>query len=344
MMLPSRSAVVGVRWAIGLGIFTALLTLTVQRLVLEGRPSALLALLPVPLALWWRRSHVTAGALIVSSVVLQLSYIGIDYADQVDLGRAALSRVLDGESPYGEILVNREGGLNPFAYGPLAMLTAIPGEPLEMAACAGLLMLVGATRSWLTLGFLAAFPPIVASSQGGNDYVPALLLTGGLLALRSHPRMGMVVIAVAAAVKPYAAAWFLPAIGYAGWAGMWLIGTCVVLWSPVLAWGIGNYIESLRLVYLAQPPGTGSHSIPLPWVRILSAPIAISGLFVHRWEFSVLIGSTAYIAVMFFGEWGTMGYWIAVLPITGIALERLIVSATAERPDAVAPQSGSSST
>ena len=266
-----------------------------------------------------------AAAIIATSMALQLGYVGIGYSDQVDLGLAALDRVVAAQTPYGVMYENRAGGTNPFAYGPLAMVTALGGPPLELLASALLLATIAYTRSWLTLCLVAGFPPYVyQAATGVNDYTVSLFLAAGLLALRSRPRVGMLTLAAAAAMKPYAAAWFLPAIGFAGWsAGSWLIGASVALWSPVLLWGVGSYLESLRLVATATaPPGWATNSIPIPWVRLLGIPIALAGLLARQWHVSILIGSAAFTAVMFFGDWASLGYWVALLPITGMAVER----------------------
>lgn len=316
------------RWAVGLVVFTVMASLPAAHLVLyQGRWWAVLTVIGVVVALALNRRHplVAAGAVIGSSILLQLGYIGIGYSDQIDLGRLALERAVAGASPYGVQYVNAAGGLNPFAYGPLAMVTSVLGVPFELIASAALLATVALTRSWLTLCVVAGFPPFIYQAATGiNDYSVSLLLLAGWLALRTRPRIGMALLATAAAIKPYAAAWFLPAIGYAGWLnGAWLIGLSAILWSPVLAWGIGTYVESLRLVVIASAPtGWASNAIALPWVRTLAVPLSVAGLFVRRWSPAIILGSTAFVAVMFFGEWASLGYWVAVLPVTGFALER----------------------
>lgn len=320
------------RWALGLSLFAMLASLPALHLAIyQDRPWALLSVMGVLVAgvEVWKRPMVAAAAIVATSLFLQIGYVGVGYSDQIDLGRSALARVLDGDSPYGFPFTNRTGGLNPFAYGPLAMLTAIPGPALELAASAALLATIAATRSWLTLCLVAGFPPFIYQAPTGiNDYSVALLLTVALLALPTRPRTGIALLAVAAAVKPYAAAWFLPAIGFAGWGpGMWLIGVSLVLWSPLLVWGVGSYVESMRQVASATAPsGWASNTFPLTWIRLLAVPLALAGLLVRRWEHAVLVGAAAFIAVMFFGRWASLGYWVAVLPITGIALEGMALT------------------
>ncbi len=318
-----------IRWAIGIALFSAMASLPALHLALyQDRSWALAGIVGVAAGaagVVRRRADVAAVSVIGTSMLLQLGYIGVGYSDQIDLGRYALDRATQGLSPYGVLYVNETGGQNPFAYGPLAMVTARLGVPLELFASLALLATIAITRSWLTLCVVAGFPPFVYQAATGiNDYSVSLLLLGGWLAVRSRPRLGVVLIAVGAAIKPYVAAWFLPALGYAGWAaGAWLIGVSLLLWSPVAVWGIGNYIESLRLVVTASAPsGWPSNTISLPWVRVLALPLMVAGLFARRWEHAILLGSAAFVAIMFFGEWASLGYWVAVLPVTGVAIER----------------------
>ena len=74
-----------------------------------------------------------------------------------------------------------------------------------------------ACRSWLTLALYAGLPfAVFLTTTGVNDYSPGLLILSAMLLLRSRPVPGAAVLALAASVKPYAFAWFLPAIGFAG--------------------------------------------------------------------------------------------------------------------------------
>ncbi len=321
-----RPVAVPRRWAIALSLFAFLVTLAIMNLAYQGRPWGALAYIGVGAAsvAAWRRPMVAAGFVIATSLFLQLAHAGIGYSDQTDISRMALERTLTGESPYGYVYTNRVGGLNPFPYGPLAMLTAQLAPAIEVVALAGTLALVAWRQAWITLAVVAGFPwMIYIATMGGNDGLPAFGVTLGMLLLQSHPRLGMATLAVAGAVKPHVATFFLPAIGYAGWtAGAWLVGMSAILWSPVLSWGVGNYLESLRYAAEAKTPlGWQRNTIPLPWVRVLAIPLTFAGLFVRRWEHAVWLGSAAFVAVMFFGEWGSLGYAIVFLPIAGIALE-----------------------
>ena len=54
---------------------------------------------------------------------------------------------------------------------------------------------------------------------------------------------------------------------------------------------------------------------------------AAAGLLVRRWEWMVLIGALTFVVFLFLDRWASLGYWLAVGPIAGIALERLWVGA-----------------
>lgn len=325
--IPSLPAPLNLPWwrpLAGWAIFACSATLIAAHLAVDqGRPWAFVALtaIPVGAAFVARRPVVTAIAIAAGALILQVSYVGIGYSDQIDLGRAAWSSVLAGETPYRVHDLGTH--TNPFAYGPLSMVTAQFGPPLELASSAGIFGLLVWSRSWLTLGVVAAFPPYIFLAMTGiNDFTPGLLILAGVMLLRSRPRLGMVALATAAAVKPYAAAWFLPAVGFAGvGAAVVLVATSAVLWSPLLAWGPGSFIESVRTVAQAGPAEGGINTIRAPLVRLAAIPLALAGLLAHRWQLAVLLGSATFVAVLFFGAWASLGYWIAVLPVTGLALE-----------------------
>jgi hypothetical protein len=294
----------------------------------QDRPVALLSLISLPVAAAFvkRRPVITGVVITFGVLVLQAGYLGIGYSDQVDLGRAALASAIAGESPYR--MHDLGTHQNPFAYGPLAMLTAQLGPAVEIAASAAILLLLVWSGAWLTLGVVAAFPPFIFLAPTGiNDYVPGLLILSAMLLMRTQPRWGIVTLAVAAAVKPYAAAWFLPAIGFTGWINaLWLVGVTAVLWAPLLLWGPATFVRAVvatEIVRTAGPtsvqPGGGSIDIPL--VRWLSVPIALAALFGRSWRSMVLFGTAVFGAFLFFSPWTSAGYWIALLPAVGVGLE-----------------------
>lgn len=301
-------------------------TIYVVSVLAWGRPIGLLALFGAWVAVAFANNRVGIIAIIGTSAFLQLAHFGVVYADQIDVSRAALDRILTGQSPYGVLYENAVGGVNGYPYGPLALVTSVGGWPLEFAASVGILGLLAWQRAWITLGIMAAGPMTLGSTIGANDWLPALVLGFGLVQLRERPRSGMILLALAAAIKPHAGAWFLPAIGYAGWsAGAWLIGTSAILWSPVLFWGIGSFLESARIMYgTGEPSKLPSLGLNVPIIRLLAAPVAVAGLLVRRWDHMLLVGAVVYMMVMFFGSWAHWGYAVAPVMAAGLALENRI--------------------
>ncbi len=127
-------------------------------------------------------------------------------------------------------------------------------------------------------------------------------------------------LAVAASVKPYALAWFIPAIGYGGWAvAAVLAAASAVLWSPLLLWGPATFGRSMTLVGDLHPEQ--ANALNLPVLRWLAVPLELAGAFVRRWDAMVLLGSAVFCVFLFLDRWASLGYWLAVLPAAGIAIE-----------------------
>ena len=295
------------RPALALLVFGTLASLSAVHLALyQGKPWALLALVAVPLgaAFTQREPRIVAGAMIVGSALLMLGYLGTGYADQTDLGRAAFAALLRGESPW-QVHRLSEVHSNPFAYGPLAMLTAQVGPRLELLSALGLLGVLALSRCWLTLGFLAAFPPFVNLALTGiNDYTPALLIVSGLLL---GGWRGGVLLGLAGAVKPYAAAWFLVL--------PWSFAS-VLLWLPFVSYW-ADFLSMLR---------TTSGMVGFTPLRFFGG-LALVEPFL-RWRSAVLLGAGVFAAVMMFGEYWSLGYLVVLVPVVGVSLE----AAPAARP------------
>jgi hypothetical protein len=182
------------------------------------------------------------------------------------------------------------------------------------------MLLFVVTGSWVTLGFYAADSFTAHSAfQGVNDFTPGLLIAAGLLLLRNRPLLGGVVLGLAAAIKPYAFAWFPAAIGFAGVPALvGLVATSSVLWSPLLVWGVDDYLKS---VAMARAVHVIPNALNIPELRVLGIPIAIASLWSRKWEFVVAAGSIVFVIVLFFDHWASRGYWLAITPILGIAFE-----------------------
>jgi hypothetical protein len=210
---------------------------------------------------------------------------------------------------------------------------------VELLSAIALLALLAFTRSWITLALFAAVPfSVYLTTTGVNDYTPALLLALSLLVAERHRIGGAVLLAATAAVKPYAAAWFVPLIGFAGWgAALGLAVVSLVAWAPLMGWGLQTYLASIQLQAAAHP--IPENTINIPVLRWAAVPLAVAGLLVRRWETMVLVGSAAFIVFLFFAPWASLGYWVVVGPVSGIALERLSFGRSRLSPATVSPAS-----
>jgi hypothetical protein len=314
------------RFLLGVAVFAAASFLTLNDAVFnEGNAWALFALLAVPAAVLLRgRPRLAAIALVAGGIILRLAVAGVWQADPVAVTVAAGQAALNGYNPYGHGYAAAVPPGAPFPYGPLALLWGLPGQAVESVAAVATMLLFVLTGSWVTLGLYAADSFAVHSaSQGVNDLSPGLLIAVGFLLLRNRPLLGGLVLAAAAAIKPYAFAWFPAAVGYAGLPALiGLAGGSVVLWSPLIDWGIGNYLKS---VAMARAVHATPNALNIPELRVLGIPIAIAGLWVRRWEVAVALGTVVFTVVLFFDHWASRGYWLAVMPIMGIAAEGWVV-------------------
>jgi len=293
-------------------------------------------LVALPLAVRW-----PVPTIIAASLILRFGFVDRCCADQIIVSQAAWERVLSGEGPYGVGYASTIPPGAPFPYGPLAVLWWVPGEGVELAAALGIMAILAWQRALVTLAVFGVWRLSVwAQFIGVNDYSPGLLILIAMLVLRSRPLVGATILSVAAALKPYAFAWFFPAIGFGGWGvAAALAGTTAVLWSPLLWWGgPGAYLESVRLA--ATVHEVQRAALNLPVLRWLAVPLAVAGLWVRRWEWAVLLGSAVFATFLFLDFWASYSYWLAVLPISGVALESLARSAYRHVPrdDLAAPQ------
>ena len=278
-----------------------------------GRPWAWAVLVTIPVALAWRAEPWKAATAIASgSMFLRLAYVGTATDDQILVTQAALTRVIHGLSPYGVGYAESIPSGAPFPYGPLALPWWALGPAIELAAAAGIMVLLVHRRSWLALAAFCAFPPFVfLNATGVNDYSPALLLGLGLMLL---PRwQGGVLLAMSAALKPYTIAWFLPAIGYAGLpVAAALVASSAVLWAPALAWG--GYLDSVRMV-------DAMHGSSL--LRYTAAPMSAIGLLWRSRTGMLLTGSLAFTLLSLTSGWWSIGYLIPLIVVLGDLVEPL---------------------
>jgi hypothetical protein len=262
--------------------------------------------------------------MIVAAIVLRVGYIDACCTDQIAVSNAAWERVSHGlGGPYGVGYAETDPPGSPFPYGPLGLLWWLPGSIVEFAAAVGIMVVLAWQRALVTLAAVAVLQPWAwVTFAGLNDYSPGLLILLGIIAIRTRPMLGAATLAVAAALKPYAFAWFLPAVGYAGLRGAAVMAiTTAILWSPLFIWwgGVPPFLETIRLAARAHPE---VNALNLPAARWVAVPLAVLGLFARRWDDMVILGSAAFIVFLFLDRWASGGYWIAVIPILGLALER----------------------
>jgi hypothetical protein len=306
-------------------VFAILALEPVRAAAVNGRRTAILVwLVALVLAYLWRsRPVLIAAVIVVTSALLRLHFLGIGFADQITVSQSAWEWVVAGGNPYGIGYESTIPPGAPFPYGPLGLVWWLPGPIIEFAAAIAIMLLLAWRRAWLTLAVMAGWhQSIHLTFVGINDYSPGLLILLAVLLLPTHPRTAGATLAVAAALKPYAAAWFLPFVGAGGIAAaVGLIGLSLVLWSPLLlVWGIPSFLRSMELASVIHPVWSGN-TLDMPVLRWLAAPIAVAGLLARRWEFAVLIGALAFVVYLFTQHWASHGYWMAVIPAGGLALE-----------------------
>ena len=290
-------------------------------------PALILWVVGLALALRW-----LVPTLVAASIVLRIGFLDRCCADQILVSQAAWERVLSGAGPYGVGYAATIPPGAPFPYGPLGVIWWLPGSVVEFAAALAIMGILIWQRAFVTLAVFALWQASIRPQWAGvNDYSPGLLILVAWVVMQARPLVGSVILAAAAALKPYAFAWFLPAIGFGGWAVAGVLAAATaVLWSPLLWWGgPAAYLESVRLA------GTVHHeqrdALNLPVLRWLAVPIAVAGLWVHRWEWAVLVGSAVFAIFLFLDFWASYSYWHAVLPVSGLALESLAASAYRRR-------------
>ena len=122
----------------------------------------------------------------------------------------------------------------PYAYGPIALawywlaVEVAQGASSCSLAC-GMVAILGVRGRVLGLGIYAVLAPLlVTAADGSNDTSAGIVLLIALLVAQRSPIAGGFLLAIAAAFKPYAAAWLPPLMAYGG-----------VVW-PLLAFVLGQ--------------------------------------------------------------------------------------------------------
>jgi hypothetical protein len=318
-------------WAVSLYALLA----AISCIFVADHPEAWLSLLVVPLAILVRdRPALFALAFVIGGTLLRVVYLALERTNgNVAVVEAAAAVALGGGNPYGRAYEESIPPGEPYPYGPLGIALGPFGMAAELVAAVATMLLLGWTRSWITLSVYASFVAVVRlSTAGTNDVSAGLLIAAGLLVLRRHRVLGGLLLAAAAGTKQYAFAWFPGAIGFAGMeaAAALAVGT-LAAWSPALLWGPSSVLRSMQLAAeLDRPP---QNTIQVPVLRLLAAPIAVAALFLRQWRWAVLSGAAIFVLVLFFDTWASLGYLLAVAPIVGVALERPEAGMRGTRPD-----------
>ena len=247
------------------------------------------------------------------------------------ISQGALSSVLAGVNPYTHgYAVSIPPGA-PFVYGPLALITSIPGAWVELVAGVATMALMGYVQAWVALAIYATAPLVATMTMSGtNDVLPGLLIAAGLLALRWRPWVGAVLVALAAGIKPYAFAWFPAIIALGGLPALaGLVAVTAVAWGPLLVWGIGPYLNAVELAREFHVVPQDALNIP-EWRPAAAIPFVLS-LFSRSWLAGVMLGAAAFVLVLYLDRWASISYWLALAPILLIAGEEAARHIAAQR-------------
>ncbi len=324
----------------GAGIWLGLLV-AVLLLFQTGTPpeAVVLCLIAVTctllLSLRWRVGLLAIGVLVICGVILRLDMHGRAFSDVLTVTRAAVDQMLNGGNPYGHGFTESNPAGAPFAYGPLALLWYVPvkSDPYRLELAISIVMLVALALRGRVLGLaiFATLPPlIVVAADGSNDTSAGLLILIALLLAPRIPWAGSAALGVAAAFKPYALAWLVPLVPYAGISVLIpFAAATIVLWGPaLLIWGPDNILWSLRTAdaihrtaYYALAYAIGGRAtIPEDVYSVLrfiaGGLIAIATVnWVRSSRGLIVAGVAIFLATLFLGWWSTFAYVAAIAPI-----------------------------
>jgi hypothetical protein len=292
--------------------------------IVMQRPIAALGLVPVIVAPFVPGTVTrTAVAIVVGGSIFRIALVGTGaQADQVETTQAALNVVLSGGNPYGAAISGTSTSAA-YPYGPLALLAYVPGVWTEVIASIATMALLAREKALVGLAAYAAIPIIVRGTvMGTNDILPGVLIAGAVLAYR-RPAIAGVLIAAAAGIKPYAFAWLPPLLGAGGLTlGVAALAASLVIWSPLVVWGPMAYLRSLSLAQAAQAAASDGRDLRV--ARVLVVPAALYTFARNRTLEGVALGGTiVFASVMLLGQWLSLTYLLAPLPIVLIALERI---------------------
>ncbi|MBA2254579.1 MAG: hypothetical protein H0W07_05660 [Chloroflexi bacterium] len=298
---------------------------------------ALLMTAVLALAIRWRVGLLAIAVLLVAGLSLRVVFFGAAFSDVLRVTIAAIDLVGRGGNPYGVGYEVTTPPGAPFAYGPLTLLWYLPfrGDPrvAEMIAAALILIALAVRGRPLGLALYALTPILITTAgDGSNDTSAGLLLLIALIVASRVPRAGAVLLALAVAFKPYAAAW-VP--GLWAWAGggvlLAFLAGFALTWGPaIFIWGPGSILESYLLAdrihrtsyyslgFLVEA-SLGRKLEPGLFGVLRLAVGGLLAIFTWRWVRSsggmVVTGALIYVATLFTGYWSTHAYVAAIAPI-----------------------------
>ncbi|HXX61692.1 MAG TPA: hypothetical protein VEI48_10430 [Candidatus Sulfotelmatobacter sp.] len=284
----------------------------------------------------WRIGPLVIVALAVAGLAMRLDLLHAGTSDVLTVTRSAIQTVLAGGNPYGIGYATSSPPGAPFPYGPLALAWYVPfqDDPRVVETAVSCLILVVLAVRGRPLGlavYALALPLLLTASDGSNDNSGGLLLLAALVVLPRNPLGGGALLAVAAAFKPYAAAWLIPLLVWAPVPG--LVGFVVVslvAWAPVyLVWGVPAFLDSLGRsqaihggpyyslgAWLSGVVG-GVSEVWLDRVRyVLGAATAVATVpFIRSGRGVVVAGLLIYLVTLYTGFWSTFAYLASIAPI-----------------------------
>ncbi len=276
--------------------------------------------------------------------ILVLLFVGIwlrtlnpygGWSDVLTVVQAAIRAMTEGLPPYGVGFEESIPPGAPFAYGPVALAWYLPfvEEPrrLELFLSCLVVALLAVRGRMLGLAVYAVLAPLlVTAGDGSNDTSAGILILLALLVAQRQPVAGAILLAIAAAFKPYAAAWLPPLLAYGGFVPIlvaFLLGS-LAAWGPaLLVWGPERILWSFRTAdavhqvpYYSLAWVTGGLGLPESvWqaLRLVAgAGTALVGMLSVRSARSlIVVGAAIFVVTLFSGWWSTFAYLGAIAPV-----------------------------
>jgi hypothetical protein len=298
---------------------------------------AVLLLVVLAVDLRWPAGTLAIVVLAGAGALLRVQAYGVGFSDALDVTVAAIDRVLAGGNPYGIGYAETTPPGAPFPYGPVSLLWYLPfrDDPrrFEFLVSLATIALLAVRGRALGLALYATFPPLLTlASDGANDTSAGLLLLAALVAIHRVGPMGGVLLAAAAAFKPFALAW-LPGLVVAGGIANLLgfLAMSGLVWLPLLLiWGAGPMLTSLAMaeevhrspyyslawaleVFTGRPQSKGLFE----GLRLVlgGATALLTAPFVRTSTGILVSGLLIYLVTLYTGYWSTFAYLAAIAPV-----------------------------